>query len=128
MDHAVSITIVVSIVMCALAFSPNVPDVFKAMFSVPTLALPSIMACRVFRAIKLKSIQESEITSSFQTPLSMIRFTPADQICIQPGIFDASQHNTQKTIHIEEGAYDDRAFGKQTSLRDEEVQHPSDRV
>jgi hypothetical protein len=44
-----------------------VPPVYKAMFSVPNIALESAMACRVFRGIKLGRIVDNNITHDHTT-------------------------------------------------------------
>lgn len=117
--------------MCALGFSPQVPDIFKGMFSVPTLALPSIMACRVFRAIKLGVINEFEIGSSSRTPLSRVHL---DDISFRPDTFETSRNNMEirviKTTHIqvEADSQDGFAFGKHTSSGDEDGDKQFDRV
>lgn len=115
--------------MCALVFSPNIPGIFKGMFSVPTLALPSIMACRVFRAVKLGGITELGINSSSRTPISRVHFTNTCEIPLQVGTFDASRNNMEITTTTDvKGDIHDYAFRKPISLTDENVNHPSDLV
>jgi hypothetical protein len=44
-----------------------VPPVYKAMFSVPNIALESAMACRVFRGVKLGRIVDNNTTHNHTT-------------------------------------------------------------
>lgn len=98
------------------------------MFSVPTLALPSIMACLIFRALKLGFIEEFEITS-FRTPFSRVRFTPAEEISLHPCRFETLQYHMD-TIKAEEDTQDDCVFGKSlaVSLVAENAEHLSNHV
>lgn len=114
--------------MCALVFAPGVPDLYKFMFSVPTLALPSIVACRVFRAIKLGFIQECQ-TPSFRSPLSRVHFTPATEIPLSTCGYEASRNiEIMKTINIEDDSQDDYTLGKAASFGNENVEHLSNHV
>ncbi|KAI0077951.1 hypothetical protein K474DRAFT_1570555, partial [Panus rudis PR-1116 ss-1] len=46
-------TVGVNIVAMVVILTPSVPPVFRAMFSIPNVALQNAMACRVYRLIKL---------------------------------------------------------------------------
>lgn len=103
----------------------------------PALAIPSIMACYVFRAIKLGVIKDFGVNSASRTPLSRVHFTHTDDISLHPDTFDSSRNNVEirviKTTHIERDAEDDYAFGKlnslgESSLGDESADKQSDRV
>jgi hypothetical protein len=51
-------TIGTSIVVAATALSPSVPPFYRAMVSIPNVALENAMACRVFRAVGLGFIRD----------------------------------------------------------------------
>lgn len=67
-----SATIGLSLSFAVMLLVP-VPSVYRAMLSVPNLALENAMACRVYRAVKLGSIQDPPTTHSIKT----LRFNTA---------------------------------------------------
>jgi hypothetical protein len=67
-------TIGLSVSVAILVLTP-VPVVFRTMFIVPNLALASAMACRVFRGIRLGSIEDMDLcTIGSTTKRSTLRF------------------------------------------------------
>jgi hypothetical protein len=69
-----------------------VSAVYHAMFIMPHIAVDSVMACRVFRGIKLGYIKDASNTS----PLTTIFFTPRDHsAAISVGMSHHEIHNVQ---------------------------------
>ena len=50
----------------AMILTPSIPPVFRAMFTVPNIAIENAMACKVFRDIKLGIIPTHSNVSSFE--------------------------------------------------------------
>lgn len=50
----------------AMILSPSIPPVYRAMFTIPNVAIENAMACKVFRDIKLGIIQTQGTFSTFQ--------------------------------------------------------------
>jgi len=75
------VSVVLNIFMCVLVLTPNIPEVYRLVLSIPSVALPSIVACRVFRTIKLAFI-EQQIATSFMVPISQLQFTPTIDIIL----------------------------------------------
>lgn len=103
--------------MCILVLAPNVPEAYRLVLSVPAVAFPSLVACRVFRAIKLGFIEERQDTTSLMVPFSQVQFTPPNEIHIRTCTYDASQ-NSRETMATIGDTGDDHPPGKQTSLGD----------
>ncbi|KAF9229339.1 hypothetical protein BS17DRAFT_17601 [Gyrodon lividus] len=71
------ITTGVNLTRCVLAILPSVSPVLQLAYSVPTVALTSTMACRVFRNLKLESLQETDVGV-----LTTIRFVDREPVNI----------------------------------------------
>ncbi|KAF9231803.1 hypothetical protein BU15DRAFT_81954 [Melanogaster broomeanus] len=63
------ITTGINVQRSVVAFLPSSSPVLQLTYSVPAMALTSAMACRVFRNLKLESLQETEIGA-----LAMMQF------------------------------------------------------
>lgn len=63
------ITVGANILVLVLILTPSVPPVYEATFTIPELALQSSMACRVFRNLKFKVLDQN-------TVLSTVKFGP----------------------------------------------------
>lgn len=70
-----SATIGMSIAHIAVIFSPSVPPVIKATIPIPNIALQNVMACRVYRQLKLGLISETS-TTTLVSASSSSRSTP----------------------------------------------------
>jgi len=127
-------TIGLSIVMSAMVLSPGVPPVYRAMLSVPNIALENAMACRVFRAVKLGLIKDVRTTSYFgtTTPSSRLQFAPDQDIALKQSTFDSTR-NTQVNVKISKAtdiaqfSQDDLEYGKPVPIVKEDSD-ASDRV
>ncbi|THH31593.1 hypothetical protein EUX98_g2588 [Antrodiella citrinella] len=62
-------TVGMNLVAAVVILTPSVPPVLRAMFSIPNVALQNVMACRVYRQLKLGLIREqaSPVTVQFTT-------------------------------------------------------------
>ena len=68
-------TVGVNIVAVVVILTPSIPPVYRAMFSIPNVALQNAMACRVFRQIKLGLLNERPTTitpSQMETPIAFV--------------------------------------------------------
>lgn len=48
-----------NLVAAIVILRPSVPPIIRAMFSIPNVALQNVMACRVYRQLKIGLIRES---------------------------------------------------------------------
>ena len=64
-----SATIGLSIVTSIMILAPGVPAVYRAILVVPNIALENSMACRVYRAIKLGLVKDTQSTIRPHTAL-----------------------------------------------------------
>lgn len=62
-----SVSVLVNSGTCILVFLPNIPPFYRALLAVPSVTLPSVMACRVFRDTRLEFIQDSHSSSFLGT-------------------------------------------------------------
>jgi hypothetical protein len=70
-----SITIGINISFAVVLLVPGVPAIYRLMLSVLTLGLANARACRVYRAVKLGSIQDFPSTySPSRRSLKTLRF------------------------------------------------------
>jgi len=75
-----------------------VSAVYHDMFVIPHIAVDSVMACRVFRGIKLGYIRDTDNITS--TPLTTLRFAPRDHsAAISVGMSHYEIHNIQPSDH-----------------------------
>jgi len=118
-------TIGLSIVMSAMVLSPSIPPVYRAMFSVPNIALENSMACRVFRAVKLGLIKDVQGSSNYGStlPPSRLRFGADQDTALKQPTFGDSR-NTQvnleilKTTNIAQYSGDDFPYDKPAPVND----------
>ncbi|KIY47768.1 hypothetical protein FISHEDRAFT_44690 [Fistulina hepatica ATCC 64428] len=62
-------TLIGNIACLVMVVSPSLPPMYRAMMTIPNIAILSSMACRVYRNIKFGALDESTITiSNFSTP------------------------------------------------------------
>jgi len=84
-------------VTCILVFAPNIPPFYRAVLTVLSVTLPNVVACRVFRGIRLCFIQEVQPTLFGTTPtISRVHFA-SGQVPSTIGTLDDSQ-NLQSII------------------------------
>ena len=83
---------------------PSTPTVFKVGITIPVIALQNILACRVFRLLKLGLLQTSPDTLMTTTPTGGIRSTIRFHTSTaQTSINDYSLPETSPGQNIQEG-------------------------
>lgn len=67
---------------CILVYVPNIPPFYHPLLAVPSVTLPSIMACRVFRDTRLRFFKDTHPTSFIGiTPISTeVGFAPRCEV------------------------------------------------
>ncbi|KAH7910121.1 hypothetical protein BJ138DRAFT_142830 [Hygrophoropsis aurantiaca] len=79
---------------------PTTPPVYQAMFSIPSVALESSMACRVFRSVKLGAIMDSP-TTLVTTEDSPVTFRPQSRRPFNSDItYPLKTFNERRTIPV----------------------------
>lgn len=78
-----SATVGLSVGACTLILAPGVPNEFHMLLWAPYLALSSSMACRVFRAVLLGTIEDPQISTT--DIILIFRNTPAYNFSIAAG-------------------------------------------
>jgi len=107
-------TVGFTITQCILVFAPNVPPLYQTMLSVPGIALENVVACFIFRSIRLDFIKDPQTTSVFITtrPLSRLHFVSENETRSQ-NVSLGDSRNLQvnvemtKTTDIEAGLQED---------------------
>lgn len=62
-----SVTVSMNIVSMVVILTPSVPPIIHAMFTVPNVALQNVMACRVYRLLKLGLINDDPKSYSMKS-------------------------------------------------------------
>jgi len=107
-------TVGFTITQCILVFAPNVPPLYQTMLSVPGIALENVVACFIFRSIRLDFIKDPRTTSVFMTtrPLSRLHFASENETRSQNDTLGDSRNlqvnvEMTKTTDIEAGLQED---------------------
>jgi hypothetical protein len=96
-------------------FLAPVPPVYRATFTVPNIALESVMACRVFRGIKLGFIQENDRATSLAKSVranqrQFLASTPTEYALD----FKRSRHIDPITVKVTEEVENDNDHGERS--------------
>lgn len=86
-----SYTVGFNILSVVMVLSPSISPVFRAMFSIPNVAVTNAMACLVFRKIKFGLISPTYVSQStpghgFLLPLQRLKHQRGQSAAASPGI------------------------------------------
>ncbi|KAI0783198.1 hypothetical protein C8Q75DRAFT_726448 [Abortiporus biennis] len=68
-------TVGVNLIAMVANLAPWVPEVYRAMLTIPDVAIQNAMACRVYRQLKIGRITENATTADISTIQTTIRFS-----------------------------------------------------
>lgn len=99
-----SITIGMNIATMVIIFTPSVPPIIRAMFTMPNVALQNIMSCRVYRLLKLGYVRDE--IGSYSQESGIVRcphtFQYEDDVVGtrgKPDVVTESNTSTAFTLH-----------------------------
>lgn len=119
-----SVTVSMNIVSMVVILTPSVPPIIRAMFTVPNVALQNVMACRVYRLLKLGLVSDEPKSYSSGSGGVQLRYVVKnnanfDKSSSRRNLSAGTKDSASSTFTVHDVAQDDKALSLQIHIGQE---------